>query len=479
MENAKLIYFLRHLSGKDLKQFKLFVASPLFNERESLKRLLDVLIDGFISDSGNLSKSEVYKLVYPDKGFNESSLKTNMSQLLALLRDFLSYNQFKKDPSAQNLFFLRGLNAMGENKYFPNYHQQSVKDLGKKELDTGEYQHQLMELVLEYHTFARRMPGGTSKDHMKAAVEHLGNSFLIRMLRNQIRALTRASIFQEDHQIEIIDTVLGFIQQNLSQLPEVIQVYYHVYEALQQPNNLGYFSVAKSMLFLSGEQFSFLEKNELYTCILNLATRQLNNGHQNFLAVIFDLYERMLSMKLLQDGKKVMAVHFKNMVNVGCRLGKFDWVANFIDDWKTRITPNHAGNALHFNLGTLYYYKKDFEEAERSFNQVLDDYKDVFYGLNARGYLLQIYYETGNSLGLESLTHSFRMFLNRHKDISPQKQQMYLAFINHLRKLGSIPLQDVERLLQLANEIKEKRSKGMGSAWILRKIDELVGEKVS
>ena len=106
-------------------------------------------------------------------------------------------------------------------------------------------------------------------------------------------------------------------------------------------------------------------------------------------------------------------------------------------------------------------------------NWVLNGYKDVFYGIDSRAFLLQIYYETGNSLGLETLAHSFRMFLDRNKGISPTKRNQYVSFILHLKRLSNIPLRDKERLKQLKNDILDKSVKGMGTRWLLSKIEEL------
>ncbi|MEM7040763.1 MAG: hypothetical protein AAF570_27625, partial [Bacteroidota bacterium] len=126
----------------------------------------------------------------------------------------------------------------------------------------------------------------------------------------------------------------------------------------------------------------------------------------------------------------------------------------------------------------LMYHRQDYEASERFFNRLLQDYQDVFYGFDARGHLLKIYYETNDMRGLESLLHSFRMFLDRNKDVAPEKRRQYVTFLNHLRKLLNIPLNDRGRIEKLKKEILEKESKGMGISWLIEKIDVLLGEKI-
>ena len=88
MKNAKLVYFLGLLSPRERKDFRKFVASPIFNERDVLGRLLTILEKNCFDNRKKCSPQYVYELLYEgERPFNEASLKTSMSQLLGLLRD--------------------------------------------------------------------------------------------------------------------------------------------------------------------------------------------------------------------------------------------------------------------------------------------------------------------------------------------------------------------------------------------------------
>lgn len=477
MEESKLVYFLRHLSAKDLRDFKAYVSSPYFNEREALKKLLNVLEKVFVKGKGNSSREKIYAQVYGDNTFKEATLKTNMSQLLGLLRDFMAFSKFKEDKVIQNRYFLRKLNDIQEQKYFPKYHASSLSYLKKAPLPAADRYHETMILEEEYHAFRYRQPGRDPQDHMRNAVEHLGTSFLIRMLRYILRVQDRIGTFQEAHRSDFMDRALVYIGERLDSLPMVVRVYYQLYIAITHPMEMEHYALAKALLSDASPRFSKMEANELYTLALNFVARKLNEGDLSFLPRTFELYSEMLEREIIVDKGKIFPWNFKNIVNVGLRLGKFAWVENFIEEWQAKVSPDYAQNAYHFNQGTLAYYRREYANAEREFNLVLLDYEDIFYGLNARGYLLQIYYETGNARGLESLIHSFRMFLDRNQEISQAKKRQYIAFINHLRKLTNIPLRDVERLKKLRREILEKDRRGMGTSWLLAKIRELVGEE--
>ena len=476
MEGTKLVYFLRKLSGKEVKAFKTYVHSPFFNDRDALKKLITALEKELSKGKGIASKEQIYQRVYGDKSFNEASLKTNMTQLFGLLRDFMSFTKYKADLPTQNMYFLQKLNELSEEKYFEKYYGTSVKDLEKTSMHAGNKMYARVVLEEEAQLFRDRRGGRNAKNFLSTAIGDFGNSFLLRMLRYQIILLNRQLSFTGKEENEMLGMALEHVANNLNRLPLSIQVHYQLYLSLKHPLDSTQYAVARQELSDNAKVFSSVELSELYTSILNMATRQLNEGDLSFLQRIFDLYKEMLELEIIIERNRMLPWHFKNIVNVGARLKQFAWVEAFIEEWQDKILNDYAENAYNFNQGMLKYYQQSFEAAERHFHTLLDDYKDVFYGLNARGYLLQIYFETENLRGLEALAHSFRMFLDRSKDISEEKRRQYINFINHLRKLINIPTREVDKLTALKKGILEKDRKGLGSAWLVDKIEGLIRE---
>lgn len=472
MEKSKLVHFISLLPPKALKDFKAYLATPYFNARESLVILMEELEKAYILRTRPGSKTDIYKAVYGDKPLNEASLKTSMTQLLGLLLDFMAFRRFQKDKIGKNRYILQHLNQLGESKHFPKYYANAEKDILKAELETADRNYELMLLEEEFNTFNSQQPGRAPDDQLLKGAEHLRTSFLSRLMRYYLRAVSRASSFKKPASSPLTQTVLDFLNTHLSEQPATTQIYYLLARTHENPSDLQSFSDAKALLSASWDSIAWVEAHELYTSALNFAARQLNNGNQDFLKVVFNLYEEMLTHGLITRGGKISAWHFKNMVNVGLRMGEFSWADDLINTWRDKVDPDHAKNAFHFSHGMLRYYQRQFESAARHFNEVLVDYKDIFYALNSRGYLLQIFYETGDIRSLEANAHSFRMFLDRNTEISAEKRSQYIAFLNHLRKLVGIPDFQQGRLEKLRGEILKKDRKGMGSAWLLEKISE-------
>lgn len=477
MKDGKLLYFLRKLTSRQLADFGIFLRSPVFNQRETMVKLFEVLTKHFlkvpIADSSD--KETIYQAVYPGKALNENSLKTLMTQLFGLLKDFLAFSQYKSDKVVQQRMLLKKLNQIGEQKYFPKLHSSAIKALDRADLHTSDHLYELMLLEEEYAEYLKRQPNRQSFGEVKTAVDYLGSSFLVRLLRYKIRVINHRATFTTTTDSEFMEGIIKFMRSNVEDLHWVVQVYYQLYEAFLMPDKALHFDNARIPIHDHAHKFSKAESEELYACILSLGLRQVNMGNLEFLPATFEVYREALARGFIVENGKILSLHLKNIANFGLRLGEIGWVQEFLQEWKGRILADYGNNAHYYVHGMLHYYQKEYEESERLFNLVLEDFKDPYYGLNSRGYLLQIYYETGNSIGLESLSHSFRMYLERSEGISKERRSQYVSFINHLKRLCNIPLGDSERLGKLKTQILEKDQKGMGSAWLLAKIDELLG----
>ncbi|MEM7038879.1 MAG: hypothetical protein AAF570_17995 [Bacteroidota bacterium] len=474
MKDSKLLYFLHRISDEEFSAFQQYVDSPLFNRRNALKRLLKVLGKYRDLEPPLPSREEIYKKVYGKQPFNERSLRTGMAQLFALLRDFLAFQQYQKDEVAQQRYLLEKTFEIQAEKFFIDYYEKACKNLERNSLYSADRHLERMlleELNLEHATF---YPTRNAEEVAEQAEFHLMTSFIARFLRYELQRVTAAGNFKARGgaaalRRSFIDKMVG----ELSDLPPTVRVYALLLRALEHPEDEIYFFKAREILSRAHKDFSFTESSELYTATLNYATRKINQGQREFLHHSFAIYMEMLDAELLTKRGELYAPHFKNILNTALRLEKFEWAGEFLATWRHKIYPDHAENAFHFNQGMLHFYKAEYAEAATCFHRVLQDYKDVFYGLNASGYLLQIYYELGETQSLESIAHALRVRLGRSKMISDAKREQYLSFIRYLLRLMNTPLQDRKRLEKLREDIQANK-KGMGTKWLLEKIAALL-----
>ncbi len=69
---------------------------------------------------------------------------------------------------------------------------------------------------------------------------------------------------------------------------------------------------------------------------------------------------------------------------------------------------------------------------------------------------------------------SYRMFINRNKQIPARRKGSYLYLVNLIRRLARTPHFDREKLLKLRSDIENGR-KVSNTKWLLEKIDQALG----
>lgn len=477
MENSKLVLLLRDMSAEEVGAFQKYLASPVFaiRSREAMGELLGVIVEEYVEGEGMAGKEVVFERVFGKGSFKATSFKTQMSYLLRYLRDFLAFRQFQEDKVGQNRYLVYKLNAMGEQRLFPKYLEAAIKALEKEELSSADLFRErailLEEKYIHIHRQARRNPEAA----LDSALRNHRDAFVVRMMYYYILFLNRQQVVQQGEEPVWMKFLIRYIREAWEEMPKMVHLYYWLMEALTHTEEDRYFYNTWEILREEKARMSRVEVQDMYQSLINMATGRLNGGKQNYLAIVFEIYLEMLDQGFLSLRGKLSPLHLKNIISVGVRLGKFEWAESFLDTWKNKLLDDYEDNAWDYNQGLIAFFQADYAAAEQHFNRLLHDYKDVFYGINARGYLLQIFYETGNTRGLEALCHSFRMFLVRNKAIAEVKRRQHILFINHLRRFIGIPLHDKEKLRAFKQEILEKEDRGMGSRWMLRKIDAQLG----
>ncbi|MEM6317653.1 MAG: hypothetical protein AAF960_08280, partial [Bacteroidota bacterium] len=127
-------------------------------------------------------------------------------------------------------------------------------------------------------------------------------------------------------------------------------------------------------------------------------------------------------------------------------------------------------NAVTYNTATLYFYQKKYDKVIQLLNQV--EYEDLAYNLNSKLMLIAVYYETDEIEPLYSLFESFRVYLNRKKEITQDHKKFYTNFIKFTKKLTKVIPGDKRVIDKLKSEIGE--TKGIANLkWLKEKIAEL------
>ena len=212
---------------------------------------------------------------------------------------------------------------------------------------------------------------------------------------------------------------------------------------------------------------------EIYTALLNQCARQLNQGRKTMVDTMLTIYRDMLQRDLLLIEGKISPWPYKNIVSLAARAGEFDWLAAFMDRMTGHVAPDQHRNAQTFNQGIVAFFQQHFATAFQKFNQVLAVKEDIFYGLDARLYLLRIHYLEEEMAPLEALLVAFRRYLDRHPKLSETHRSQYRNYLQYFQRLVQTPAFEKEKLRDLRKEILAEKVEG-GIGWMVEQIEAML-----
>ncbi len=472
MNSGKLGNLLSLLNERERTRMHEFLQSPYFNRSQPILRLYRYWNQCQVAGTEALEDQALFEEVLPGQKYSSVKLKNLKAALQRKLDAFFAQEVFQNDEGQRSLAVLHYLNLKNEEKYFPYYAERASIQLNSLGLERAQLELLAFRVQDEELDFSSRQGSRTEEFGSAKTYKHAQSFFYLETLKYLVRQENNVAILGSLPETEQATKALAVMSEG-EELAEA-SLYHALLKVFQAPSDRAAFDVLVQGLSGQGGKIAAVDAREVYTGALNHCIRQINHGETSFLNEMLALYKEMDMHNLLQVNALLPAAQFKNMVSLGLRCADFDWVQAMIDKYGNLVADDAQGNASAFNQGVLFFFQGDFSSAEKFLNKVLAAYDDVFYGLDARAYLLRVHYETGNVLGMESLAESFKMFLKRNKKIPKAHKQSYLTATRFFRRLIKIPAYDKHKLSALSKEIEESNFAGGSKRWLLGKIKTLL-----
>lgn len=436
MLNSKAYRIIQALSPKELKQFGQFVRSPFFNTNERLIELYDLVLKAHSkSKDKDLSKEQLFKKLYPKRTFDDTLIRKEISSLFKLLKQFLAQLEFDHHTSTPQLYLLRGLQSHEIDHLFQLEYSRSTKSQSSSTTQSPE------TFLFQYHIaaegdlyFERQQKRGYD-EALQLKTNNLDLFYLAAKLKESCEMINRQNIIQSDYQVT-------FLQELLDQLHSVehpflqepyIQSYLAIYDSLLNRDDDSYYYNLLAVLDQYSADFPLDESVGMYSYAMNYCVRKINQGAANFLAELFKLYKILLDKNLMFEKGYLSLLDYKNIVTVGNRLGEFDWVYEFLHDFKNKLKPKERENAFNYNLAAYYYAVKQYDNAIQLLSTV--EFSDIYFEISGKYILLKTYYDTNEFEPLEYLIKSFKIFIQRNKTIAGDYKKGIDNFLTMLKQI--------------------------------------------
>jgi hypothetical protein len=284
--------------------------------------------------------------------------------------------------------------------------------------------------------------------------------------------LTYKNVLKLDIDTAGLPELIAFIEVlNLQNTP-LISIYYHSIMTLYNDNNndndnTEHFAQLVASLNTHHQLLAPFEAREYYTVALNYCVRRINMGETAYFIKLFNLYKLLLQNEIIFDNGILPEWDYKNVITIGLRLGEFDWVERFLQEYSQKLPHHLRENALTYNLAKLYFAQADYQKVIEQLRDV--QYIDVVYSLDSRATLLKTYYELRAYEALESNLESFRIYLLRNKTIATNVKKQYENLIRFTKKIMLLSKNDQKAKQQLIAKIEATEQIG-DKKWLLEKL---------
>ncbi|MCC6724193.1 MAG: hypothetical protein IT258_06745 [Saprospiraceae bacterium] len=467
MHNTEIWAYLRALNSKELRQLRLWLLSPAFNQREEVLRLFDFLEKSLNKKNNrDLTRESAWAAVFPTEAFDEKKLHYTVHYLLRLAQKFMAFQEMEQDTCLEQRYLCRAL----KKRQMPQFFESEMRSLDRlherNPHHDAEFQFDRFLFHAEQHDHIIRQ-SRSAELPLQPLLEHLGSFFMATLLRYACSALTRTTVANQHFQLRLLPEVLHYLEAKPPDpvADPAVAVYYRCYLLLDGRGGDADFQALKAFLTERWQAFPMNEMRDIWLLAINYGIRRLNGGDRPYVRETFELYREGLEKGILPGEGNMTEFTYKNIARLGLGLNEYAWTERFLHDAKRFLEPRHRENHFRYNLAFYHYHQKDLDAALQLLSGV--DMDDVFLQLDARSMLLRIYFEKGYHDALESLLESFQTYVKRQTNLGYQRDN-YLNLIRLTKKLLQTPLGDKAACTKLVEEIKATQSVAERN-WLLDK----------
>ncbi|MEM7370204.1 MAG: hypothetical protein AAF587_16470 [Bacteroidota bacterium] len=438
MRHSKLFSTLLALSAKELKQLEASLHTLKSSTGQELLSFFQLLKKRLGDPDYKLDKAQLFRSIYGDSvPYQEKRIRVLISQLFQHIHTYLAQVELAKYPVREDLLALAQFRKRRIEDVFGKQYKKIKRLMQESPQRDSDHYFATYELAKEANGFYGQQHLRKLDDSLQVKMDSLDAWYLGQKLKESCEMLNRQNVFSVDFQNPMIKEILTFLQEGdheFWQIPS-IQVYYQIYLCLADGRDEQY----QSLVDLLDRLFSFFQPEEargLYKHAQNFCIRRINQGESEYLFEIFKLYRQQLANEIIFDRGELAHTDYKNIVTVALRLKEYDWVEDFIHQYKERVQASFRENVFNFSLASYFFETDQSKQAIRLLQGV--EFTDVYYQISARQLLLRIYYESNE---LESALYqidSFGGFLRRNKEISAKnrtQQTNFLRWLKHLIRL--------------------------------------------
>lgn len=488
MVKSKFLDIVRTFSKEELKEFRGFIASPVYNTNKNVIKIYDIVRKqkpGF--NSPVLEKEELFKVIYPGKKYNDTVMRILSSDLLSLSEEFITFKRFSEYSFDKSKYLLEELKDRNLGSLFVKHQKEAGNILNNCGISIQDFYLNHYHLESSNVDFLiRRDRQDESGKNLLRKSEYLV-TFALTNILNIVQELSEhEEVLNERSEFSLaleflnsldLDRIMKYMKERKFEHYAVIEIYYLMYKCMLGKKYGEEYIRLKELIGKNMELFSREEQYNLFLILESCCLTQMRYGNLNDYNELLNVYELMLGREIFSVSSRdyMQANLYRNIFYTAVVLGKFEWAEKFTSDYSAYLLPGQKEDMIHYTSSILKFERKEFEDALEEITKV--NYGFFVFKFDARLVMMKIYYEMKAFDPVLSLVDTFTHFLAKNKIVSEIYKEQFMNFLKFLKMLiklsqsspaaGKIDVHELTGKIKSTHVLINKR-------WLLDKAREMI-----
>lgn len=448
-----------------------FLRSPYFITSKTMAPLCELLIRHIERGDPGFDRQLVWSNLFPSEPYDDVNFRKYCSDLLKLTGEFMAQEVAEANGARKSLGTLTYAVQHKIEPLLPSALRQARAALDQKPYRSLEDFMNAYSVERQYYAMMEFDVKVNTRTNLEEISLQLDLFYWIEKLKLYSTMLSQQRTGNYHYNLEFMGPILDFLRDfPVENVPE-LAIYYYSFLTLYEEENADHYYKLRRLLDAYATVMPQKEAIELFDAALHFCTGKINKGDRSFLQEYFDVFEEAIQKGIFLQNGELATWRFNNIVASALGLGKLDWAEHFVEKFKNSLPADSRQNTYSFNLARVYRFQKKYDEVLGLLQNV--EYEDIGVNLISKMMLLITHYERKDHEVLSSFIESFRVFLNRHKNIPQQRRLSYLNLLKFTRRLMRLMPGDKQGLQKLQQEILKEKATIVNHEWLLEKLGEL------
>lgn len=473
MEKSELVKLLKTFSEKEWKEFILFSKSPYFNREKILITFVEILYKAY--PDFNLSKDELFSLLYPGKKFNDPLMRNIISDLLKLAEEFISIEKYRKDKLQFRKNLLSELNTKNLTGRYIKHRKNLIKHTDEIKIKNGEFHYLNYQIAMDYNSFiSKNNINYVNRNDSESLIENLLKFFLIDFIYLNTEIINRKKIIHDtgtnlkfEYLIEEILSKRGSI---FLEIP-YIKLNYFLYKIMKEDSE-EYFFKLKSFSESDLQNISESDRRNIFAVLSNFSYLKVLSGDLKYVKEQFEIGLSAIKSGLFKISPGYLThIQLLNTVITGLEYGKVTIVENLIKDYSDQVNEKFRSLTLHLCNSLVFYKKEKLEEAIKELSYI--NTGDFTFKQQMNSLYLKIYFDISDSESFYSHVDRYKHFISENKNVHNLVRKQLSDYINYTKRLfdfkTGVLKRDYSKLDKIEKDVNENKSL-VNRSWLLKRI---------